>query len=768
MKTLILLILILITPIITFSQDDVPNNSPDEAPLVNIPAGFWSSIGPEAGDVDYFKLEVTEPGVLEVLVNNYTEATGAAIAIEVTLLANDGITQIAYSVEGYVSFDVQKEFALCPGTYYLLINECYLTDNDAADPDLLYTNIHLNTNEITECNNCFAYATEVPIDTSFTTKIYGTNNLYPGGTDRDYFKVEVPVAGIMHIYIDNPSSLELVLKVYDDDTTTSDLASIFDVDAGPVNLSTYTVVCPRTYYFYIYSSEYPSYDSTSITVNIGIDTSEICECNNTFEEAMYVPMDTTFVTKMHGTNMDYGDRDYDIDYFYIVSPCYGQIEITVNNQTENTYGFYQVFYTDGPPAFSTSPSFPGNTFHNYFPGEEGDTTYFSLEYDYSVGYDYYFDTVLITVELHPYASEEIDFESDTSLCTGDSVMLFVVDPDADHYLWNTGDTTTSITINEAGSYWFTVFDDACILHSDTIDVSLHEIPTAIITPGGPLEFCEGDSVVLYGSGGDILDWIPGPIADSIVVDDNGTIQLKVTTDGCYDYASVYVEVYELPQPEIFTSDPTTFSIGDSALLFTTAIGDILWNTGLTTDTIIVYDAGEYFVEETDIHGCYGQSEPILIVNNPLPVPEITFAIGTFFCSTSESYQWNLDGTPLVGATEQTYIPTEFGSYSVTVMDANGCMGTSEEYMFLLEIPEWQSNIKIFPNPVIESLNIVFSNDLSFLSMDILNLQGEIVYSKILIGTSQIQLSNLMSGQYFIKLTDSDGNILLNPFTLINN
>ncbi len=768
MKTLILLILILITPIITFSQDDVPNNSPDEAPLVNIPAGFWSSIGPEPGDVDYFKLEVTEPGVLEVLVNNYTEATGAALAIEVTLLANDGITQIAYSVEGYVSFDVQKEFALCPGTYYLLINECYLTDNDAADPDLLYINIHLNTNEITECNNCFAYATEVPIDTTFTTKIYGTNNLYPGGTDRDYFKVEVPVAGIMHIYIENPSSLELVLKVYDDDTTTSDLASIFDVDAGPVDLSTYTVVCPRIYYFYIYSNEYPSYDSTSITVNISIDTSEICECNNTFEDAWYVPFDTTFVTKMHGTNMDYGDTDHDIDYFYIVPPCDGQIEITVNNQTEYTYGFYQVYYSDSPPAFSSSDSYPSFTFHNFFPGVEGDTSYFSLEYDWNITYDHYFDTVLITVELHPYASEEIDFESDTSLCTGDSVMLFVVDPDADLYLWNTGDTTTSITVHDSGSYWFTVYDDACILHSDTIDVSLHEIPTALITPGGPLEFCEGDSVVLYGSGGDILDWIPGPIADSIVVDDNGTIQLKVTTDGCYDYASVYVEVYDLPQPEIFTSDPTTFCEGDSALLFTTATGDILWNTGLTTDSIMVYDAGDYFVVETDIHGCYGQSEPILIVNNPLPVPEITFAIGTFFCSTAELYQWNLDGTPIIDATDQTYIPTEFGSYTVTVTDANGCIGTSEEFMYLLEIPEWQSNIKIFPNPVVKSLNIVFSDDLSFLSMDILNLRGEIVYSKILIGTSQILLSNLLSGQYFIKLTDNNGNILLNTFTLMNN
>ena len=89
-------------------------------------------------------------------------------------------------------------------------------------------------------------------------------------------------------------------------------------------------------------------------------------------------------------------------------------------------------------------------------------------------------------------------------------------------------------------------------------------------------------------------------------------------------------------------------------------------------------------------------------------------------------------------------------------------------MYLLEIPEWQSNIKIFPNPVVKSLNIVFSDDLSFLSMDILNLRGEIVYSKILIGTSQILLSNLLSGQYFIKLTDNNGNILLNTFTLMNN
>ena len=42
-----------------------------------------------------------------------------------------------------------------------------------------------------------------------------------------------------------------------------------------------------------------------------------------------------------------------------------------------------------------------------------------------------------------------------------------------------------------------------------------------------------------------------------------------------------------------------------------------------------------------------------------------------------SYQWNLGGSPISGATSNTYIATISGSYTVSVTDSNGCSGTSE-------------------------------------------------------------------------------------------
>jgi len=42
-----------------------------------------------------------------------------------------------------------------------------------------------------------------------------------------------------------------------------------------------------------------------------------------------------------------------------------------------------------------------------------------------------------------------------------------------------------------------------------------------------------------------------------------------------------------------------------------------------------------------------------------------------------SYQWNLGGSPIPGATSNSYTATISGSYTVSVTDSNGCSGTSE-------------------------------------------------------------------------------------------
>ncbi len=45
-----------------------------------------------------------------------------------------------------------------------------------------------------------------------------------------------------------------------------------------------------------------------------------------------------------------------------------------------------------------------------------------------------------------------------------------------------------------------------------------------------------------------------------------------------------------------------------------------------------------------------------------------------------SYQWNLNGSPISGATANTYEATVSGSYTVSVTDSNGCSGTSDSHV----------------------------------------------------------------------------------------
>ena len=65
-----------------------------------------------------------------------------------------------------------------------------------------------------------------------------------------------------------------------------------------------------------------------------------------------------------------------------------------------------------------------------------------------------------------------------------------------HYLWNTGDTSRTITIDSANTYSVTVTDMNGCTGTFARNLFILSLPSPVITPSGPTTFCQGDSVTL--------------------------------------------------------------------------------------------------------------------------------------------------------------------------------------------------------------------------------------------------------------------------------
>ena len=68
-----------------------------------------------------------------------------------------------------------------------------------------------------------------------------------------------------------------------------------------------------------------------------------------------------------------------------------------------------------------------------------------------------------------FINPDVTLPADTDLCTGKSLVIEAVTANADSYLWNTGATTSAITITEPGTYYIEVSRQGCKA-SDTIHI----------------------------------------------------------------------------------------------------------------------------------------------------------------------------------------------------------------------------------------------------------------------------------------------------------
>ncbi len=275
--------------------------------------------------------------------------------------------------------------------------------------------------------------------------------------------------------------------------------------------------------------------------------------------------------------------------------------------------------------------------------------------------------------------------------------------------------------------------------------------------------CGQDSLQLsiFSSPTASVVWSTGDTTNSTWVYTTGTYGVTYAdTNGCFATDSVIVHFVSLPMTVNLGNDTSICEGSSITLTADMPYSQYSWNTGDTTQSITVSNAGGYMVVVTN--ECGTAYDNIQVGINPLPVVNLgmdsivdqgyVLDAGAGFTS----YLWNN------GATTQTITVLNSGDYSVTVTDANGCSNSDTISLWITGIEELaaQFGAKVYPNPSQGQFTIQLPNNRVELTATITDMTGKAVYTQILANqtTYQINLTGLAKGVYFLNLSDGQKSV----------
>ncbi len=194
------------------------------------------------------------------------------------------------------------------------------------------------------------------------------------------------------------------------------------------------------------------------------------------------------------------------------------------------------------------------------------------------------DSILITFTAAPPPI------SDITSCAGQTPTLTATSGQS--WLWNTGATTQTITVNTGGIYSVAITDGSCIFQ-DTVFVAINPLP--VVNLGNDTLLCQpGNYLLDAGNSGANWNWNTGAVSQQIQVNTAGSYAVSVTALNCT--GSDTIEIAFATPPELGNS-ATLCTVQE--LTLTPGSYDpgtnFSWNTGATTPSITVNQAGTYSV-----------------------------------------------------------------------------------------------------------------------------------------------------------------------------
>lgn len=263
--------------------------------------------------------------------------------------------------------------------------------------------------------------------------------------------------------------------------------------------------------------------------------------------------------------------------------------------------------------------------------------------------------------------------SPDTICPGTTSTLSSGSPAGLSYQWSTTETTSSITVSAAGTYYLTVSNAVCASY-DT--VSVYEYPNPQPTVVGDTTVCNGEPVSFNLTNGPFQSyyWSNGDSAvTGITVTTAGTYNVTVN-DGACNWVSNDVHLNNFPTPVPTLSD-TGACLGNNVILFAeNGLVNILWNTLDTTLAIIVTNNGTYYYTAADVNGCPVNSDTATITFQAPPTVNVTATLDSICPGSSSVLTANGVGSNLTyswsptGDTSSAITVSQGGTYIVEVND----------------------------------------------------------------------------------------------------
>lgn len=273
----------------------------------------------------------------------------------------------------------------------------------------------------------------------------------------------------------------------------------------------------------------------------------------------------------------------------------------------------------------------------------------------------------------------VNIGPDTTICPANTIILNAQSGYAS-YLWQDGSTDSVFNVVQPGLYYVTVSDACGNLSADTVNVMPH-LPV-YISLGPDRSVCRGDTLQISAPPGFLsYAWQPNYNISSQtgqhvvvmpLVDTSYTIQAE-SEPGCYAFDTVRITVKTVAP--INLGPDTRFCAGDSLNLNAgNGFVQYNWSTGASTQQVVVHSAGSYWVTGTNANGC--TSKDTITIGPQYALPVVNLGNDTPLCTGNSRlldagggytlYQWN------TGSTAQNISVNSPGTYSVQVVDANGC------------------------------------------------------------------------------------------------